>query len=136
MVQRRRKKQTRKRRPSRKKLTRAEIERQFDDLLSELEAEKAIRRKAEAEAKRLKKDVARLFSRPEETPTQRYKRFAVSFELETRYLMPRKGESMRAALENWASRNGWTSEELWAEYKRKRSPGFHGGMTGLERRAA
>lgn len=94
-------------------------------MLGELEAEKALRRRAEATTKKLQKDVARMFMRPEESAPQRYKRFAISFELETRFLLPRQGESMRAALENWASRNGWTSDELWAEYKRRRPAGFH-----------
>jgi hypothetical protein len=119
-------------RPGRKRISREELERQFDMMLGELAAEKAIRRQAEeqarqaeAETKRLKQDVVRMFVRAEETPTERHARLAISFELETRYLMPRKGETMRGALENWASRNGWTSEELWTEYKRVRPAGFH-----------
>jgi hypothetical protein len=94
-------------------------------MLRELETEKALRQAAEAEKRKLQKDVARMFMRPEETPTERHARLAISFEVETRYLLPRKGENMRGALENWASRNGWTSDELWTEYRRTRPPGFH-----------
>jgi hypothetical protein len=93
--------------------------------LRELEAEKALRQQAETEKRELQKDVARMFMRPEETPSARQARLAVSFDIETRYLLPRRGENMRGALENWASRNGWTSDELWAEYRRTRPPGFH-----------
>jgi hypothetical protein len=132
------------RRQGRKRLTREQLEAQFETMLGELEAEKAIRRQAEAQAKieaskrqfaeaetkRMRQDVVRMFVRPEETPLDRYRRLAVSFELETRYLMPRKGETMKGALENWASRNGWTSEELWSEYKRKRPAGFHASILG------
>ena len=100
---------------------------------------KSARRKTKREKyleKKLKETEAkleRLVSRriEPETYTQRHRRLRISFKMETEHLLPRKNESMQAALENWAQRNGWTVQELWAEYDR-----VHGRKNYVYSRAA
>lgn len=54
-----------------------------------------------------------------ESRKQRRYRFLLSFKLEVGSLLPFPGQSKREMLESWALRNNWTSEELWAEYRRQ-----------------
>ena len=108
-------------RTGRKRITIAQLEAQFAQTLLETRAQfLEMRKEDQRKYDVLAKEFVELH-RPSREGVEKKRllaKLAINFELETKNLMPRKGQTKQDALKEWSIRNNWTSKELWAEYRR------------------
>ena len=112
------KKPVKKTRRTKKKIGLRELEKEFEKILAQQRELQLENLKLKGQLKKVRDEVVEMFARPAENREQRERRLRISFQLEAENLLPRRGQTKKQALEEWATRNGWSSAEMWAEYRR------------------